>query len=102
MELHHLPTGSVLSYEHSEQSLARQLRRAESIAAECAEADERFRADPRAAEEVFAPRPGIGCGWCDFRARCPEGMAAAPQRRPWDGLTDLADKDQGPVAAMRG
>jgi RecB family exonuclease len=98
VELHHLPTGSVLSYEHSEQSLARQLRRAESIAAECAEADERFRADPRAAEELFAPRPSIGCGWCDFRARCPEGMAASPQRRSFDGLTTL-NTQQGPLAA---
>jgi RecB family exonuclease len=98
VELHHLPTGSVLSYEHSDQSLARQLRRAESIAAECAEADERFRADPAAAGEVFAPRPGIGCGWCDFRARCPEGMAASPPRRSFDGLTAL-DARQGPLAA---
>jgi len=102
VELHHLPTGSVLAWKHSEESLARQLRRAESIAAECAEADDRFRAGQQDAEELFAPRPGIGCGWCDFRARCPEGMAAAPQRRPWDGLTDLADHDQDPVAAVRG
>ena len=99
VELHHLPTGNVLAWEHNEESLARQLRRAESISAECAEADEGFRADPQAAEELFAPRTGIGCGWCDFRARCPEGMAAAPPRRPWDGLSELVSRDQDSALA---
>jgi putative RecB family exonuclease len=37
---------------------------------------------------VFPPRPGPGCGWCDFRALCPEGSAAGPAHRPWDGLAD--------------
>jgi RecB family exonuclease len=99
VELHHLPTGNVLAWEHNEESLARQLRRAESIAAECAEADERYRASPQEAEELFKPRTGVGCGWCDFRARCPEGMAAAPQRRPWDGLSELTGPDQATLLA---
>ena len=47
VELHHLPTGQVLAWEHTAESLARQLRRAEDIAAECAAADERFRGGPR-------------------------------------------------------
>ncbi len=99
VELHHLPTRSVLVWEHTQESLARQLRRAEAIAGECAEADERFRADGDADAELFAPRSGVWCGWCDFRARCPEGSAASPQRRPWDGLSQLADPGQGPLAA---
>ena len=99
VELHHLPTGNVLAWEHNEESLARQLRRAESIAAECAAADEQYRADQQQAEELFGPRVGIGCGWCDFRARCPEGMAAAQQRRPWDGLSQLAGQDEDPLLA---
>src|SRR5580693_546581 len=45
VELHHLPTGRVLAWEHTDESLARQLRRAEDIAAECAAADEQFRAE---------------------------------------------------------
>jgi RecB family exonuclease len=99
VELHHLPTGSVLAWEHTEESLARQLRRAESIAAECAEADQRFGADADPAAELFAPRAGAWCSWCDFRSRCPEGSAASPQRRPWDALSPLADQQQGPLAA---
>jgi putative RecB family exonuclease len=122
VELHHLPTRQVLAWEHTPQSLERQLHRAEDIAGECADADEAFRggesgsgADRSGAErsgaersgaeqsgaerppaaqagarqdEVFPPRPGIGCGWCDYQAHCPEGMAAAEPRRPWDGLAD--------------
>jgi RecB family exonuclease len=88
VELHHLPSGQVLAWSHSEASLARHLRRAEDIAQECAAADERLR-DGLPAErydEVFAPRPSASCGWCDYRRHCPEGAAAAVTRRPWDGL----------------
>ncbi len=106
VELHHLPTGRVLAWEHTTESLARQLRRAEAIAAECAQADGQYKAAAAGGgaggsatggglpvDEVFPPRPGPGCGWCDYRAHCPEGSAAAQQRRPWDGLGALAAAD---------
>jgi putative RecB family exonuclease len=88
VELHHLPTGEVLAWSHSEESLARHLRRAEGIAEECAAADERMRDGLPADryDEVFPPRTGPSCGWCDYRRHCPEGTEAAPARRPWDGL----------------
>ncbi len=88
VELHHLPSGEVLSWSHTDQSLARHLGRAEGIAAECAAADERMRDGLPADryDEVFPPRPGASCGWCDYRRHCPEGTAAAVPRRPWDGL----------------
>jgi RecB family exonuclease len=94
VELHHLPTGRVLAWEHTPQSLARQLGRAEDIAGECATADERYR-DPAGdrGDATFPPQPGPRCGWCDYRAHCPEGSAAAAGRRPWDGL----DLDVAPV-----
>jgi len=90
VELHHLPTASVHAWEHSDEGIARQLRRAESIAAECADADERFRAGLPTAEVdgVFPPRPGPACGWCDYRLQCPEGTEASAPRRPWDGLAE--------------
>jgi len=90
VELHHLPTASVHAWEHSDEGIARQLRRAESIAAECADADERFRAGLPTAEVdgVFPPRPGPACGWCDYRLQCPEGAEASAPRRPWDGLAE--------------
>jgi RecB family exonuclease len=111
VELHHLPTGQVLAWEHTAESLARQLRRAEDIAAECAAADEQYRggADGQApgqpgrpadrVDEVFPPRAGPWCGWCDYRASCPEGAAASEPRRPWDAL--MAEIDgPGPGAAQ--
>jgi RecB family exonuclease len=102
VELHHLPTASVLAWEHTPQSLARQLRRAEDIAAECADADERYKAGAAggpAADAAFPARPGPGCGWCDFRAHCREGSLASPGRRPWDGL-GLIPGDDVPAAPL--
>jgi RecB family exonuclease len=110
VELHHLPTGRVLTWTHTAESLARQLRRAEDIAAECAAADEWFRGvagdEPSAqagpeplADRIdakFPPRPGSWCGWCDYRARCPEGSAASGLRRPWDALADEAPEPDLP------
>jgi RecB family exonuclease len=91
VELHHLPSGAVLAWEHTAESLQRHLRRAEDIAAECAEADERMRAPlPREKyDEVFPPQPGPACGWCDYRRSCPEGQAAAAAHQPWDALAPL-------------
>jgi RecB family exonuclease len=92
VELHHLPSGEVLAWEHTDSSLARHLRRAEDVAGECSEADERMRAElpPDRYDEVFPPRAGTWCGWCDYLRHCPEGTAAAVPRRPWEGLAELA------------
>ncbi len=84
VELHHLPTGEILTWSHTEESLARHLSRAEGIAAECAAADERWRDGLPADryDEVFPPRPSPSCGWCDYRRHCPEGAAAAERGAP--------------------
>ena len=101
VELHHLPTGDVLGFDHTEESLGRHLRRAESIADEASTADTAYRelaATEAEAEtegvageldELFPPRPGALCGWCDFARHCPEGRAAAPSRRSWDAVEEL-------------
>ncbi|MBO0775686.1 MAG: PD-(D/E)XK nuclease family protein [Actinobacteria bacterium] len=91
VELHHLPAGQVHAVDHTDAALARHLRRVEDVAAECAAADRLFRqrqapGEPVTCSDSFPPRPGPGCGWCDYRVRCPEGTAASPPRRPWDGL----------------
>jgi len=107
VELHHLPTEQVVAWEHTKESMDRQLGRAEDIAGECAAADaafkagqqsdridarlygpERAAADGKKAGETFPPQPGVWCGWCDFRAHCPEGRQASQPRLPWDGLAD--------------
>ncbi|RKS71860.1 RecB family exonuclease [Actinomadura pelletieri DSM 43383] len=99
VELHHLPSGEVAVWEHTDESLARHLRRAEQIAAEAAAADETYRArvprprpsadaevDHTPHDDAFPPRPGTLCSWCDFARHCPEGQAAAPRKEPWAAL----------------
>jgi hypothetical protein len=103
VELHHLPTGSIVEWEHTDESLARHLGRAEEIATEASAADERYKAwagvrvkgadrnppqVPEAIDALFPPRIGPLCSWCDFRRHCPEGQAASGDRQPWDGLAD--------------
>jgi hypothetical protein len=90
VELHHVPTGQVARWEHTPESLGRHLRRAEDIAGECAAADATYASGEESGrgDEAFPATPGGWCGWCDFRAHCAEGQAAAPARRPWDSLAD--------------
>ncbi|TDB92552.1 PD-(D/E)XK nuclease family protein [Actinomadura sp. 7K534] len=129
VELHHLPSGEVAAWDHTDESLSRHIRRAEQIASEAADADEGYRAlaggvggrpptegramtgavpkprvgDARPAavdhapyDELFPPRTGNLCSWCDFARHCPEGQEAAPRKEPWAALP--AD-DEGQVDA---
>ena len=84
VELHHLPTGTVAAHEHTEESLRRQVSRAEDTARDIVSAEKAVGAgaDP---DSAFPPSPGVRCGWCDFRRICPAG-AAMPAKDPWSGL----------------
>jgi hypothetical protein len=88
VELHHLPTGRVAAFDHTEESLARHLERAEDTAADIVAATDTLAAGAHP-DEVFPPAPGPGCRWCDFRQHCPEGRMGSPQLDPWAGLADL-------------
>jgi putative RecB family exonuclease len=85
VELHHLPTGSVAAFEHTEQSLQRHLDRAQHTAEDIVTATDTLAAGADV-DEVFPPAPSSVCGWCDFRRHCPEGQAASPDLDPWAGL----------------
>ncbi len=84
VELHHLPTDTVAAHEHTEESLARHVARAEATAEDVMAAEQAISegTDPDAA---FPTTPGALCSWCDYRRSCPAG-AAAPVREPWAGL----------------
>ncbi|GGL08643.1 hypothetical protein Sme01_12770 [Sphaerisporangium melleum] len=62
VELHHVPTGEIVAWEHTDESLGRHLGRAEEIALEAAEADERYRewAATRAPASARGPRRPAG------------------------------------------
>jgi putative RecB family exonuclease len=88
VELHHVPTGTIGVAEHDDASIARHLRRAESIASDAESAAVQLRAGGDA-DELFPATPGPLCGWCDLRGHCPQGQQAAPARAPWDGIDDV-------------
>lgn len=100
VELHHLPTGEIVEWRHTDESLGRHLSRAEEVAVEASDADEVYREAvarpgetagspiPQEVDQMFAPSPGPICSWCDFRRHCPEGQKAAPDREPWSALLD--------------
>lgn len=86
VELHHLPGGAVVAWEHSDDGLARHLRRIDSLAAEIASLNDRFKAGVGSAEAdlMYPPSPGPMCAWCDFNRSCP--AAAVPPAQPWAGI----------------
>jgi putative RecB family exonuclease len=85
VELHHLPTGTVSGFEHTDESLQRHLGRAEQTAADIVTATDTHAAGADV-DDVFPPVPSNACAWCDFRKHCPEGRAASPNLEPWAGL----------------
>jgi len=89
VELHHLPTGTVVGHDHTPSSLARKVAEAESIAQDAVRGDAAFAAGDTG-DGAFPPRPGRLCSWCDFRRHCPQGQAAAPERAPWAAVEEVA------------
>jgi RecB family exonuclease len=88
VELHHLPTATVAAHEHTEESLARQVARAEDTARDIMAAEKAVAggADPDA---EFPVNPGPICQWCDFRRSCPAGVEA-PAKQPWAAVEHLS------------
>jgi putative RecB family exonuclease len=87
VELHHLPTGTVAAHEHSEESLNRQVARAEDTARDIVAAEKAVAAgaDP---DDEFPTNPGTLCSWCDFRRHCPAG-AEVVAKEPWSSVEHL-------------
>lgn len=85
VELHHLPTGEVLSHEHTPESLQRKVAEAESIASDLRRADGAY-AEEGVGAPLFEPHVSPICPWCDFRAHCPAGQQVGPEKSDWAGL----------------
>jgi len=86
VELHHLPTGTVAAHDHTEESLARQLSRAENTARDIIAAEKAVAAGADADAE-FPTNPSTLCSWCDFRRTCPAGAEVAP-KETWAAMPD--------------
>jgi len=85
VELHHAPTGTVAAHTHTDESLTRKVAEAESIARDARVAEAQFR-ELGAESTCFPPRVSSLCTWCDFRAHCPEGQQAGPEKSGWAAL----------------
>jgi len=85
VELHHVPSGTIAAHVHTDESLARKIAEAESIASDLRRADAEFK-ELGAESTRFAPRTSAICSWCDFRAHCPEGQQMGPEKSDWAGL----------------
>lgn len=81
VELHHLPTGTVAAHDHTAESIARQVSRAEDTARDIAAAGQAV-ADGADPDTAFPAAPGVICTWCDYRRSCPAG-AGAPVKASW-------------------
>lgn len=97
VELHHLPSGTIVGHDHSQQSLARKVAQAESIASDLRRADADFR-ERGAASEQFPARTSALCTWCDYREHCPEGRQVGPEQTDWAGLEPLPEAAGMPFA----
>ena len=102
VELHHLPSNQVASFEHTEESLARHLSRANSIGREAQSASQEFATIDQAiqngeaqaiekADALFPARAGALCGWCDMCRWCETGQQAAALKQSWSGLAQELD-----------
>ncbi|NRQ40060.1 PD-(D/E)XK nuclease family protein [Nonomuraea sp. NN258] len=113
VELHHLPTGEIVEWRHTDESLARHLRRAEELAMEAAAADERYRelvAAPARSAATRRPtgraqsRPSgstpPGAGWPDAvpRDRPPATPVSGPAAVPKE-IDDLFTPSPGPICS---
>ncbi|GAB3877514.1 RecB family exonuclease [Terrabacter terrigena] len=98
VELHHVPSGTVAVHEHTDESLARKVAEAESIASDLRRADADY-TQVGVESTRFAPRPSAICSWCDFRAHCPEGQQVGPEKSDWAGLEPAGYDSTAPERA---
>jgi putative RecB family exonuclease len=85
VELHHIPTGTVVAAEHDADSIGRHLARIHDLADDIRAAADTLEGGAPV-DAVFPPRPGPLCPSCDYRALCPEGQARGPAAEPWAAL----------------
>lgn len=90
--LHHVPSGEQVSWQPTEDSLAQQVRRMESLAADISRAHDTWDSLGEPADQfdvldgVFPATPSPLCGFCDFWDVCAAGQEHATRRESWEGL----------------
>jgi len=98
VELHHLPTGRVAAWEHTDATLARHIGRATDTADDIENAAAAVTAGADV-DTAYPPITGRQCGWCDFRRHCPAGQVASAEQAPWAALAEPVSVPVGADAA---
>lgn len=98
VELHHLPSGEVVKFRHTDETLNRQLDRMEQIGRECGAAEIEVAAHPEKADQLFPARTSALCGWCDYWQWCDAGQVAAAQKEAWAGVESEVSNSGGDSA----
>jgi RecB family exonuclease len=89
VSLHHVPSGSKVSWRHTPRTLHRHLERIGAIAVDIDRAQDTWESTDSSdavRDELFPPRPGRLCGYCDYWDICPAGQQSAQRRESWAGL----------------
>ena len=98
VSLHHLPSGQVVQWTHTHESLQRHLDRMSQIASDIVLAQDTWEGaevsaevsaeslDEQIRDEVFPARPSALCGYCDHWDVCTVGQGFMDRKQPWDGL----------------
>jgi RecB family exonuclease len=97
VELHHVPSSTVVSWEHTEASLGEHLRRVASAAADIRRAQDTLASlndviVDEVVDDLFPPKPSGLCSYCEFLELCPAGQRDHDRARPWAALRDEGDE----------
>ena len=93
VELHHIPSNTIASWEHTEKSLGDHLGRVESAASDIRRAQDTLASVDdslvdEVAEELFPPKPGKLCSYCEYLDLGPTGRVSAQRAQPWAALRE--------------
>lgn len=90
VELHHVPSNTVATWRHTDDSLARHLERMDSVGLEVKQAHDDAVSAPDSVDDIFTANPGPLCSYCPYLAQCPEGSAQHVKKESWEGLAAAA------------
>lgn len=96
VELHHIPSNTIAAWDHTDESLGDHLKRVESASTDIRRAQDTLAsvdddAIDAVADDLFPPKPGKLCGYCEYLEICPAGQAAAERVQSWAALRDPAE-----------
>ncbi len=91
VELHHIPSNTVAMWRHTEDSLARQLDRLDSVGQEARRAQDDAQTNPDSVDDIFTANPGPLCAYCPYLSQCNEGSAQYVKKQSWEGLPTADD-----------